>query len=95
MWNTTMQYSENRGTWNVFVDNEWYYEGTYEQCCTVMDSFVEEEDEYWEDEYETYEDVEDEWEDTTDLGYESNCHCDTYGVCGGPSCPNYFKCQAQ
>lgn len=22
----------------------------------------------------------------------SNHHCDTYGVCGGYSCPNYFKC---
>lgn len=24
----------------------------------------------------------------------SNCHCDTYGVCGGYSCPNYWSCQA-
>ena len=29
-------YSEERGTWNLFVDNEWYYEGTYEQCEEAM-----------------------------------------------------------
>lgn len=23
----------------------------------------------------------------------SNMPCDTYGMCGGPSCPNYYKCQ--
>lgn len=31
-----------------------------------------------------FEDVEDD--------YSSNCHCDTYGVCGGYSCPNYANC---
>ena len=31
-----------------------------------------------------------EWEDD----YSSNCHCDTYGVCGGYSCPNYHICHA-
>lgn len=52
--NKTMQYSEERQTWNVFIDGEWYFEGTYEQCCEVMDSFVDEyEDEYHEDEYES------------------------------------------
>ena len=35
------------------------------------------------DEYETIED-----------DYSSNMHCDTYGVCGGTGCPNYFKCHA-
>ena len=29
-------YSESRGTWNLFVDGEWYLEGTYEQCETAM-----------------------------------------------------------
>ena len=32
--------------------------------------------------------------ETEDWGYESNCHCDTYGVCGGYSCPNYISCHA-
>lgn len=26
--------------------------------------------------------------------YLGNMHCDTYGVCGGYNCPNYFKCNA-
>ena len=38
------------------------------------------------------EDEEDEW-DEDDYGYESNCHCDSYGICGGTSCPNYYSCQ--
>lgn len=25
-------YNEERDTWNLFVNGEWYYEGTYEQC---------------------------------------------------------------
>lgn len=25
-----MEYSEERGTWNLFVDGEWYAEGTYD-----------------------------------------------------------------
>lgn len=44
MANVTMEYSESRGTWNVFVDFEWYYEGTYEQAEKILESF------YWEDE---------------------------------------------
>ena len=31
-----MVYSEERGTWNLFVDGEWYLEGTYEQCDEAM-----------------------------------------------------------
>lgn len=27
-----------------------------------------------------------------DWGYESNAPCDTYGMCAGTSCPNFFKC---
>ena len=27
-----------------------------------------------------------------DEEYAGNMHCDTYGVCGGTSCPNYHKC---
>ena len=23
--------------YEVIVDNEWYFEGTYEQCCDVVD----------------------------------------------------------
>lgn len=26
---------------------------------------------------------------------ESNCHCDTYGVCGGISCRNYWTCNGK
>ena len=36
--------------------------------------------------YDAYEDA--------DEGYASNCHCDTYGICGGYSCPNYISCHA-
>lgn len=32
-------YSETRGTWNVFVNGEWYFEGDYEQASEVCDSF--------------------------------------------------------
>lgn len=38
----TMVHSEGRGTWNVIVDGEWYFEGTYEQCCEVMDNLFDE-----------------------------------------------------
>lgn len=31
-----MVYSEERGTWNLFVDGEWYLEGTYGQCDEAM-----------------------------------------------------------
>lgn len=31
-----MCYSEERGTWNLIVDGEWYLEGTYEQCENAM-----------------------------------------------------------
>ena len=31
-----MEYSKERGTWNLFVDGEWYLEGTYEQCEEAM-----------------------------------------------------------
>lgn len=26
--------------------------------------------------------------------YETNCHCDTYGVCGGYGCSHYAECHA-
>lgn len=29
-------YSEERKTWNLFVNNEWYYEGTFEECSEMM-----------------------------------------------------------
>lgn len=47
-----MIYSESLGTWNVFNGAEWYYEGNYEQCCKVMDSFYfGDDDDYYEEEY--------------------------------------------
>lgn len=39
MCSVTMEYSEERGTWNVFVDYEWYYEGDFEHCCEIVNSF--------------------------------------------------------
>lgn len=29
-------YSEERGTWNLIVNGEWYYEGTFEECSDMM-----------------------------------------------------------
>lgn len=39
---------------------------------------------------------EEEWEEV-DLyeEYRQNTHCDTYGVCGGTFCPNYWKCNGK
>lgn len=34
-----MVWSESRGTWNVFLDAEWYFEGTFEQCCDIVNMF--------------------------------------------------------
>ena len=40
----TMIYSEERGTWNLIVNGEWYFEGTWEQCEQMMfDNACEEE----------------------------------------------------
>ena len=38
----------------------------------------------------------DDWEEVDDveMGFACNCHCDTYGVCGGISCRHYFSCHA-
>lgn len=50
MSNVEMIHNEECNTWNVFVDNEWYYEGNYEQCCDVADSFrFDDRDEYYGD----------------------------------------------
>lgn len=37
----TMEYSESRGTWNVFdtSTHEWVYEGTFEQCCDMVNNY--------------------------------------------------------
>lgn len=37
------------------------------------------------------EEDEEEWFDVDD-DFSSNCHCDTYGICGGYSCSNYVVC---
>lgn len=29
---TGIIYSEERGTYNLFIDGEWIFEGSYEQC---------------------------------------------------------------
>ena len=44
-----LEYSSLRDSFNVFVNGEWYSEGTYEQCCEVMDSFFFAEEEYYGD----------------------------------------------
>ena len=36
MLDQTLVYSEERGTWNLIVNGEWYYEGTYEECTEMM-----------------------------------------------------------
>lgn len=33
-----MIYNEERETWNLFVDGEWYAEGTYEQIEKMYDN---------------------------------------------------------
>ena len=30
-------YSEERGTWNLFEDGEWIFEGTWEQCDRMIE----------------------------------------------------------
>lgn len=35
----TMEFSEARGTWSVFVNGEWYFEGDFERCCDIVNSF--------------------------------------------------------
>ena len=56
MCNATMEYSESRGTWNVFLGNEWYYEGTFEACCDIVNSWNACDD--FQDEYEECEEYE-------------------------------------
>ena len=36
MMNQNLVFSEERQSWNLFVDGEWYFEGTYEQCEDMM-----------------------------------------------------------
>ena len=87
MLNQEIVFSEERQTWNLFVNGEWYYEGTYEQVEEAMmnNAICDAEEEYSEDEYE---------EEYDDYGYEYNMPCDTYGPAAcSSSCPNYAKCQ--
>lgn len=35
---------DERIIYEVVVDNEWYFEGSYEACCRIMDSFYGDED---------------------------------------------------
>lgn len=48
----------------------------------------------FEDENEMDEEDYFEGEDYED-GYASNMPCDTYGMCGGTSCPNFWKCHGK
>lgn len=44
-----LEYSQLRGTWNVFVNGEWYFEGDYEDANNVASSFFYNEDDYYGD----------------------------------------------
>lgn len=73
----TIEYNEERKTWNLFVDGEWYFEGDYETCSDMMFNNAADEDEEYDDMYE----------------YTGNMPCDDYGMCAGSSCSNYPRCQ--
>ena len=36
MLNQEIVFSDERGTWNLIVNGEWYYEGDYETCSDMM-----------------------------------------------------------
>lgn len=79
MANVEMIFSNERQTWNVFVDGEWYFESAdYEQAddCRLRLLCPDEEEEV-----EDYEEI------------TQNMPCDISGLCGGSSCPNYPRCQ--
>jgi len=63
-----IEYSKERGTWNLFVNGEWYLEGTYEECDNAMfNNAIYDEDDYgyeYDDSYD-YEDCDcyDEYEE--------------------------------
>lgn len=51
MMNQQMIFNEERQTWNLIVDNEWYAEGTYEQMMQMWENNLqceaEEDDAYY------------------------------------------------
>ena len=45
MHDVNLEFSEERGTWNVFVDGEWIYESrNYEHAEKIFDTYFWEED---------------------------------------------------
>lgn len=50
MSNIEIVYNEQRNTWNVYVDGEWYFEGNYEQATDLVNRLYASDDEYYEDE---------------------------------------------
>lgn len=46
-----MEFSNERQTWNVFVNGEWYYEGTWEQADQIFCSF------FWNDDEPIYDEI--------------------------------------
>ena len=47
-----MVYSEERGTWNVIVNGEWYYEDArYDKAEAVFNTF------FWQDDEQDYEEA--------------------------------------
>ena len=56
--NVNLVFSEERQTWNVIVNGEWYYESSnYEHAENIFNSF------FWNDEYDEpeYDDFEERW----------------------------------
>lgn len=37
-------YNEDRKTWNVYVNGEWYFEGNYEQATEIVNNLYASED---------------------------------------------------
>ena len=56
-------FSEERQTWNLFVNGEWYFEGDYETCEEMMMNNAADyyEPEYEPDDYYGDEDYEEVW----------------------------------
>lgn len=46
--NIDIVYNEQRNTWNVYVDGEWYFEGNYEDATDLVNNlYAADDDEWW------------------------------------------------
>lgn len=73
------EWDEEWGDWDWALLEEWAKNGI---SAPIPKSECEDDEDF-----EDYEDYEDYYHD-----FYGNYHCDSYGVCGGTSCPNYFEC---